>query len=124
VTSLPGYTDTELFAPDLALLVVDGLDEAVAVANDTPFGLSAAVFTSSREAFERCADGLRVGVLHWNRSSAGASGRLPFGGIKASGNHRPAGVMMSASCVYPMGVLLPAATAGALPTWPGLSFDP
>jgi succinylglutamic semialdehyde dehydrogenase len=119
---VPGYTDVELFAPDLAILVVEDVEEAIEVANDTPFGLSAAVFTSSPESFERCADGLEVGVLHWNRSSAGASGRLPFGGIKASGNHRPAGVMMSASCVYPMGVLFDAEPNAPLPTWPGVTF--
>lgn len=121
VTALPGYTDTELFAPDLAVVVFDELEQAVALANDTPFGLSAAVFTQRAEAFEAAADGLRVGVIHWNRSSAGASGRLPFGGVKASGNHRPAGILMGTSCVVPVGVLLPA-KPGPLPSWPGISF--
>ena len=123
VSRLEGYTDTELFAPDLAVQVADSAEAAVALANDTPFGLSAAVFTSSAESFEACADGLRVGVLHWNRSSAGASGRLPFGGIKASGNHRPAGILMGASCLFPQAVLLPAKASAALPSWPGISFD-
>lgn len=122
VRTLAGYTDTELFAPDLALVVVDDVDEAISLANDVPFGLSAAVFTSSKAQFERCAEELEVGVLHWNRSSAGASGRLPFGGIKASGNHRPAGITMGTSCVYTQGVLLPATAPGALPSWPGLHF--
>ncbi len=117
-----GYTDTELFAPDLAVIVVEEIDEALALANESSFGLSAAVFTKSAESFERAADVLRVGVLHWNRSSAGASGRLPFGGIKASGNHRPAGILMGASCVYPMGVLLPPKAETPLPSWPGISF--
>jgi succinylglutamic semialdehyde dehydrogenase len=103
------------------VLVVDSLDEAIAVANDTEFGLSAAVFTENAEAFERCVDEVRVGVLHWNRSSAGASGRLPFGGIRASGNHRPAGILMGQSCTYPLAVLRP--LAKALPTWPGISFS-
>jgi len=119
---LAGYTDTELFAPDLAVLVVDDVDQAIAVANASPFGLSAAVFTRDRAAFERCADELEVGVLHWNRSSAGASGRLPFGGIKASGNHRPGGVTMGQACVYAQGVLLPAPAGAPLPAWPGLPF--
>jgi succinylglutamic semialdehyde dehydrogenase len=118
-----GYSDTELFAPDLGVHVVDSPDEAIALANDTDYGLSAAVFTQNAELFERAADELRVGVLHWNKSSAGASGRLPFSGIKGSGNHRPAGILMGTSCVYPMGVLLPAKTPGALPSWPGISFD-
>ncbi len=122
VRHVAGYTDTELFAPDLAVIVVDGIDEAITLANETNFGLSAAVFTKSAESFERVADVLRVGVLHWNRSSAGASGRLPFSGIKASGNHRPAGILMGTSCVYPMGVLLPAKADAPLPSWPGISF--
>jgi succinylglutamic semialdehyde dehydrogenase len=122
VVTLPGYTDTELFAPDLSVVVVDDVEQATVVANDSPFGLSAAVFTQSGESFERFADELRVGVIHWNRSSAGASGRLPFGGIKGSGNHRPAGITMGQSCVYPLGVLLPAKADAPLPSWPGLTF--
>jgi succinylglutamic semialdehyde dehydrogenase len=122
VHHLAGYTDTELFAPDLAVLVVEDVEQAIAVANATPFGLSAAVYTRDRVAFERCAEELEVGVLHWNRSSAGASGRLPFGGVKASGNHRPGGVTMGQSCGYAQGVLLPLEPPGPLPTWPGLGF--
>ncbi len=122
--AVEGYADTELFAPDLAVHVVDDADQAVALANETEFGLSAAVFTRSAEAFERAADELRVGVLHWNRSSAGASGRLPFGGIRSSGNHRPAGILMGTSCSFPQGVLLAPATAPAVPSWPGIDFGP
>ncbi|MBE2254451.1 MAG: aldehyde dehydrogenase family protein [Myxococcus sp.] len=122
VVRAAGYTDTELFAPDLAVITVDSLEQAVEVANETEFGLSAAVFTEAAAAFERCADELRVGVLHWNRSSAGASGRLPFGGIRASGNHRPAGIVMGQACTYPLAVLLPQQAGAPLPTWPGLSF--
>jgi acyl-CoA reductase-like NAD-dependent aldehyde dehydrogenase len=122
VTRVAGYTDTELFAPDLSVVTVDSLDQAIAVANETQFGLSAAVFTQSADAFERCADELRVGVLHWNRSSAGASGRLPFGGIGASGNHRSAGILMGQSCTYPLAVLLPQKADAPLPSWPGISF--
>jgi succinylglutamic semialdehyde dehydrogenase len=117
-----GYTDRELFGPDLSIFVVNDLDEAIAAAEDTPYGLAAAVFTSSRDAFEVCADRLRVGVLHWNRSSAGASSRLPFGGVKDSGNHHPAGIFAQSACSYPMAVLLPPATAPALPTWPGMKL--
>lgn len=122
VTRVAGYTDAELFAPDLSVVTVDSLEQAIAVANETEFGLSAAVFTQSADAFERCADELRVGVLHWNRSSAGASGRLPFGGIGASGNHRPAGILMGQSCTYPLAVLLPQKAETPLPSWPGISF--
>jgi succinylglutamic semialdehyde dehydrogenase len=112
-----GYTDDELFGPDLAVYEVDDLEHALELCERSRFGLAASVFTQSREAFERAADGLRVGVLHWNRGSAGASGRLPFGGLKQSGNHRPAGILMGESCSSPQGILLDA--PGPLPTWPG-----
>ncbi|MEM9190563.1 MAG: aldehyde dehydrogenase family protein [Myxococcota bacterium] len=119
----PGYTREELFGPDIAVYPVDGLDEAVARTNDSPFGLSAAVFTASRERFERAADELRVGVIHHNRPSSGASGRLPFGGVKDSGNHRPAGIMIATACAYPQGILHAPKREGELPTWPGLTLD-
>lgn len=115
-----GYTDHELFGPDVAVRAVDDDDEAVARGNDGPFGLAAAVYTASRQRFEAIADELRVGVVHWNRSSAGASSRLPFGGIKDSGNHRPAGITASAQCVYPLAVFLAPSDDSPLPTWNGL----
>lgn len=116
---VPGYSDEELFGPDLAVHVVDDLDHALALANRSRFGLAAAVFTRSRERLEHAADELRVGTLHWNRPSAGASSRLPFGGIKDSGNHRPAGIFAGASCVYPLAVLLERPETDPLPSWPG-----
>lgn len=122
LASAEGYTDHELFGPDLAIHVVDSIDEAIHVANATRFGLTSAVFTASRESFEAAADELEVGVIHWNRSSAGASGRLPFGGIKDSGNHRPAGITAGAQCAYPFAVYLAPPDDAPLPSWPGLSF--
>ena len=119
--ALPGYTDTELFAPDLAVMVVDDLDEAIAAANDSAYGLVAAVYTASAAAFERCAEELDVGILHWNTSSAGASSRLPFGGVKGSGNHRPGALEMESSCGYPLAIQR-GSTSAPLPDWPGLRF--
>jgi len=115
----PGYSDQELFGPDLAVYVVKDLDHALALANDTWSGLTAAVFTASRAAFEQAAEELRVGVLQWNRASAGASARLPFGGIRASGNHWPAGLLAGAACSYPLSVQFPSVEPEPLPSWPG-----
>lgn len=123
-TAAPGFTDSELFAPALGIHVVQDLDEAIALANDTWSGLTAGVFTASAPTFERVADELRVGVLHWNRATAGASGRLPFGGIRDSGNHRPAGILAGTACAYPLAVTLRPAETEALPVWPGTGFDP
>ena len=54
--------------------------------------------------FERAARGLHVGALSWNAPTVGASSRLPFGGVKNSGNHRPAGSFSTLYCAYPMAV--------------------
>jgi succinylglutamic semialdehyde dehydrogenase len=98
------YQREEHFGPDLAVYVVDDLDEAVAVANDTPYGLAAGVWTASAESFEACAGRLRVGSLMWNAPTVGASSRLPFGGVGHSGNHRPAGVFSSRYCAWPLAI--------------------
>jgi succinylglutamic semialdehyde dehydrogenase len=116
--SVPEYTEAELFGPDLAVYVVDDIDAAMVAANRGWSGLTASVFTASREHFERAVDELRVGVLQWNRASAGASSRLPFGGIRESGNHRAAAIHAGLACSYPLGLQLPAAKEAAL-TWPG-----
>lgn len=118
-----GYTHDELFGPDVAVYEVEDLDQAIELANGTRYGLAAAVFTSSRDSFDVAADELRVGVLHWNRSSAGASGKLPFGGVRDSGNHRPAGIHAGLSCAYPQAVLLSPPADAPLPSWPGLFDD-
>jgi succinylglutamic semialdehyde dehydrogenase len=115
---VPEYTETELFGPDLAVYVVADSDTAFALANRGWSGLTASVFTASRERFEQAADQLRVGVLQWNRASAGASSRLPFGGLRESGNHRAAAIHAGLACSYPLGLQLPAAKEAAL-TWPG-----
>jgi acyl-CoA reductase-like NAD-dependent aldehyde dehydrogenase len=121
-THAPGYSDEELFGPDLAVHVVDDLLEGVARANASRYGLAAAVFTARRERFEAAAAELDVGVVHWNRSTAGATGRLPFGGVKQSGNHRPGGLFMGQACVYPQARYLAPEAGAPLPRWPGL-FD-
>ena len=122
-TVVPGYTHDELFGPDIALYQVADLDEAIMRTNATRYGLAAAVFTQSGEAFEEASARLRVGVLHWNQSTAGASGRLPFGGVGDSGNHRPAGILAGAFCAWPQAVRYTPDAEAPLPSWPGLYGD-
>lgn len=98
----PGkYWDEELFAPDVAVYVVDGEESMVALNNASRFGLAAAVFTADEDRFHRLAPQLENGVVHWNRSTAMTPGRLPFGGLKASGNGWPAGLFVSYVCAAP-----------------------
>jgi succinylglutamic semialdehyde dehydrogenase len=97
------YWDEELFAPDVAVYVVKDEDEMVALHNASRFGLAASVFSADEASFHRLRERLEAGVVHWNRSTAMTPGRLPFGGLKASGNHRPAGIDVADHCVVPVG---------------------
>jgi len=96
------FQQTELFAPMLAIQTVDTVEQAIALANATQYGLAAAVYTRSRKIFEECYRDLEFGVVNWNRSTVGSSSRLPFGGIKKSGNHRPTALHAVQYCAYPV----------------------
>ncbi|MFP4599453.1 MAG: aldehyde dehydrogenase family protein [Persicimonas sp.] len=95
----------ELFGPDIVVYVVDNDADAVRVANATEYGLSMSVFTEDEDRFEDLSYDLRAGVLNLNRSTCGASSRLPFGGIKKSGNHRPSALLAGQYCTYPQAQL-------------------
>jgi succinylglutamic semialdehyde dehydrogenase len=94
------YADEEHFVPDAWILAVDSLDEAIHVLNDGDYGLVASVFSADRASFERVWAESRCGLLNWNTSTVGASGKLPFGGIGRSGNDRPAGATSVDYCTY------------------------
>lgn len=76
----------EIFGPVLVVLGYGDEDEAVAIANDTPFGLSGYVTGETRQDAERVARRLRTGMVHLQ--GAGVDLAAPFGGYKQSGNGR------------------------------------
>jgi aldehyde dehydrogenase (NAD+) len=78
------WTD-ELFGPVLAVKRAADADAAFALANDSEFGLSAAVFTQDLTRALQAVEQIDVGVLHVNSESAGADPHVPFGGAKKSG---------------------------------------
>ncbi len=75
----------EVFGPVTSLYRFGTLDEAIARANDSEFGLSAAIFTSGLAAAIRFEREAQAGLLHVNSQTAGADVHVPFGGIKSSG---------------------------------------
>jgi aldehyde dehydrogenase (NAD+) len=74
----------EIFGPVLAVIRATDADDAMRLANDTPYGLSGSIFTRDLRAALRRAHELEVGVVHLNGESAGAEPHVPFGGVKAS----------------------------------------
>lgn len=77
--------DQEIFAPVLSILPFDELADAVAGANDTPYGLSAGIFTRDINAAVRASKTLRFGAVHINETSSARGDAMPFGGVKESG---------------------------------------
>lgn len=82
----------EIFGPVLAVIRAENFDEALAIANGTEYGLTGAVYSTSREKLERAAREFNVGNLYFNRKCTGAMvGAHPFGGFNMSGTDSKAG---------------------------------
>lgn len=69
----------------------------------------------------RFTGGARAGCVNVNTGTAGASGKLPFGGIGWSGNHRPAGAFSSDYCAYPVASMV--VEGGEALILPGMRFE-
>ena len=82
----------EIFGPVLAVLKARGYDDALAIANNTEFGLTGAVYSSDHEKLDRARREFHVGNLYLNRKCTGAMvGAHPFGGFNMSGTDSKAG---------------------------------
>jgi vanillin dehydrogenase len=75
----------ESFGPLVTVVPVDGVDEAVRVANDTDYGLAAAVFSENVPAALELAQRIQSGICHVNDTTVHDEPQMPFGGVKASG---------------------------------------
>jgi len=79
----------EIFGPVLSIIPFDSEEEGLAIANDTPYGLTDYVQTQDPERLKRCALSLRAGMVEMNGQGRGLGS--PFGGMKQSGNGREGG---------------------------------
>lgn len=99
------YQKSEIFGPNVAIYQTDDFDEALKINESTGFGLVTSVFTKQKALFdETCLRG-RSGLVNWNRTTNGASSKLPFGGIGKSGNDRPTAQFAVYYCTVPVASL-------------------
>lgn len=83
----------EIFGPVLSMIEVASLEEAIAVNNDTKYGLSSSIFTNDVRAEHLAMTELSTGIVYINAGTIGAEIQLPFGGTRGTGNgHREAGL--------------------------------
>jgi succinylglutamic semialdehyde dehydrogenase len=102
VTKVKALPDDEYFGPLLTLARYDTLDEALKLANATRYGLAAGLLSNERAEYEQFWRQIRAGIVNWNRQTTGASSAAPFGGIGASGNHRPSAFYAADYCAFPV----------------------
>jgi 1-pyrroline-5-carboxylate dehydrogenase len=82
----------EIFGPVLAVIKSKSFDDALAIANNTEYGLTGALYSGSRDKLDRAREEFQVGNLYFNRKCTGAMvGAHPFGGFNMSGTDSKAG---------------------------------
>lgn len=113
--------DCEVFGPLVQISIVDDLDQAIKQANATHYGLAASIFTADDAEYEKFFNSARAGCINRNTGTAGASGKLPFGGLGLSGNHRPAAAYATDYCAYPVANMVELSSDAAIPS--GMYWD-
>jgi succinylglutamic semialdehyde dehydrogenase len=115
--------DQEFFGPLLTVYRYKSFDDAVELANNTRFGLSAGILSDDRKLYNRLVEEVRAGIVNWNRPLTGASSAAPFGGVGASGNHRASAYYAADYCAWPMASLESGKSEMPDSLAPGLNFD-
>ncbi|GAK07983.1 alpha-ketoglutaric semialdehyde dehydrogenase GucD [Geomicrobium sp. JCM 19038] len=77
----------EIFGPVIALIVAKDLEDALAIANDSRYGLSASIFTTNIQKMLTFIEDMDAGLVRVNAESAGVELQAPFGGMKSSSSH-------------------------------------
>ncbi len=116
------YQKSEIFGPNVAIYRSSDFSKALEIVNSTGYGLVAALFTKNRELFEQALLEAKVGLLNWNRTTNGASSRLPFGGMGKSGNDRPSAHFAIQYCTVPVSSLEDQTEFDPSKNLPGVTF--
>ncbi|MEO1040314.1 MAG: succinylglutamate-semialdehyde dehydrogenase [Pseudomonadota bacterium] len=94
--------DEEVFGPLLQVRRASDFDAAIALANDTQYGLAAGLVSDDPDLWAKFWARSRAGIVNWNRPTAGAASNMPFGGPGKSGNLRPSAYYAADYCAYPV----------------------
>jgi succinylglutamic semialdehyde dehydrogenase len=100
VSQCTSKIDEELFGPILQLEFYDTFEAGIRAAASTKFGLAAGIVTREYEKYHTFSSRVKAGIINWNQQLTGATTFAPFGGVKHSGNYRPAGYLSADYCSY------------------------
>ena len=122
VTNAKDIPDEEWFGPLLQIVRVADFDAAIKVANNTEFGLAAALLSNDEALWKQFSVQARAGIVNWNRPTTGAASSAPFGGVGKSGNHRPSAYYAADYCAYPVASIETSELEMPAKLSPGLTF--
>ncbi len=94
--------DREHFGPLLRVCKANDMEDAIRLANQTQYGLAAGLLSDHPSTFDSMMERIQAGIVNWNAPTTGASGKLPFGGLGESGNHRSSGYYACDYCSDPV----------------------
>jgi succinylglutamic semialdehyde dehydrogenase len=123
LTGVSGVPDEEYFGPLLSVIRYTDFDQAIELANQTRFGLAIGLISHERRQFEQLLIEARAGIVNWNKPLTGASSNAPFGGVGASGNHRPSAYYAADYCAWPMASLESDKVELPVTLSPGIDFS-
>ena len=123
MTTVQNPDDTECFGPLLQVYRYQQFEEAIQLANQTQYGLSAGVLSDNPQHYDRFLMESRAGLVNWNRPLSGASSEAPFGGIGFSGNFHPCGYYTADACAYPVSSMMSKNLTLPETLTPGIAFE-
>jgi succinylglutamic semialdehyde dehydrogenase len=117
------YQKSEIFGPNVAVYSVAELEEALSINNSTGYGLVTSIFSKDQKVYDYVFEQSRSGLVNWNRTTNGASSKLPFGGRDKSGNDRPTATFAVYYCTVPVAALEDPTPYDAKNNLPGMNYE-
>ncbi len=117
------YQKTEIFGPNVAIYRTSDFERTLEMVNSTGYGLCMSLFSKNKDLYNEALLKARVGLLNFNRTTNGASSKLPFGGMGKSGNDRPSAHFAVQYCTVPVASLEDFTELDKSKLLPGVSLE-